>query len=64
MKICDFIIVSFKGIEYKININKLQDVLSFLENKKVVIKNNKQLSELLEKYSLYDKDFLERVNRI
>lgn len=64
MKTDDFIIISFKGVEYKINSNKLQIVLSFLENKKIIIKNDKQVSELLEKYSLYDEDFLERVNKI
>ena len=60
----DYTIISFKNNEYKINTRKLEAVFSLLENKNVVIKSYKQLSELLNKYKLYDKDFLENVNNL
>ena len=64
MKTDGFVIIAFNGVSYKIKKDKLQMVFSILENRKTVIKNDKQVSELLEKYQLYDKDFLERVNNI
>ncbi len=64
MKIADFIIISFKNIDYKINTKKLEAVLSYLENRNIVIQNKKQVSELLEKYKLYDEGFLENINKI
>lgn len=64
MKTDGFIIIALNGIEYKVYSVKLQTILSYLENKEIVIKNEKQLSELLEKYELYDEGFLKNINKI
>lgn len=64
MKAADFIIISFKGVDYKINIKKLQIVFSVLESRKTVLKSEAQIKDLLKKYKLYDKGFFENVNKI
>ena len=64
MKTSNFIIISFKGTDYKVNIKKLEAVFSYLEHKTVIFKNEKQISELLEKYDLYNEGFLENVNKV
>ena len=64
MIIADNIIIAFKGIEYKINVDKLEYALSILENKKIIIRNDKQVRELLLKYKLYDEAFLKNINSI
>ena len=60
----NFISILYEGIEYRINIKKLEAVFSLLENKQILIKSNEQVSELLTKYKLYDKSFFENVNKI
>ncbi len=64
MKTADFIMISFKGTNYKISIEKLQAVFSVLENRKIVIKSEEQAKKYMDKYKLYDKDFLEKINKI
>ncbi len=64
MKTTGFIVISFKGVDYKINIKKLQIVFSVLESRKTVLKSEAQIKDLLKKYKLYDKGFFENVNKI
>ena len=64
MKTADFIIVSFDGVDYKISITKLQKVFSVLENRKIIIKSEKEVKNYMKKYTLYDEDFLKKINKI
>ena len=60
----NYIIILLKDVEYKVDTRKLEAVLSMLENRKVIIKSSNEVSELLSKYKLYDKDFLENINKL
>ena len=64
MKTTEFIVVNFKGEEYKIDIYKLEIVLSVLAKKPIKITSEKLLNKYLKSYKLYNKDFLENINKI
>ena len=49
---------------FDIDIDKLTYVLSRLEGKKLKYTNQKQIENLLEKYNLFDRYFLENINKI
>ena len=60
----NFVKIPLNGNTYDINLEKLTMVLSYLENKTINIKNEQEISELLNKYSLYDEAFLSSINNI
>jgi hypothetical protein len=58
------VLVSLNNIDYKIDVKKLQIALSVLEDKKIIITDEKTLDRLLSKYFLYDDLFLRKINDI
>ena len=54
--------ILFKKKEYHIDSRKLIYILAKLENKSLDFKDEKELITLLEKYKLYNKDFLDKIN--
>ena len=64
MKTADYTIISYKGVDYKIETEKLQIVFNYLEGKNVLIKDDSDIKNLLNKYKLYDECFLENVNKL
>ena len=59
-----YIIITYNNLDYKINIRKLEAVLSILEQKEIRIKSDKDCKMLLRKYKLYDEGFFENINKI
>ena len=64
MKVDKYIVIPFEGKNYNVDCEKLEAVLSFLENKEVIIESDEQLSELLKKYDLYNDVFLKNINNL
>ena len=60
----EYIIVPYNNHDYKLNIRKLEAVLSILEQKEVCIKSDKDCRLFLKKYKLYDEGFFENINKI
>ncbi len=59
-----YIVISYNNLDYKINIKKLEAVLSILEQKEVRIRSDKDCKMFLRKYKLYDEGFFENINNI
>lgn len=59
-----YIIISYNDNDYKINLDKLEAVLSYLEQKEVKITSDKDCRMFLRKYKLYDEGFFENINKI
>jgi len=57
-----FISIKYKNVEYEVNLQKLKEVLSRLENKNIEAKSDKDYKALLKKYKLYDEGFFENIN--
>ncbi len=60
----EYIIVPYNHSDYKINVKKLEAVLSILEQKVVKIKSDKDCKLFLRKYKLYDEGFFKNINKI
>lgn len=64
MKTANFIIIHHKNKKYSVNIEKLNFVISSLEGKKVIIKDENDAKVYFEKYELYDEIFLNNIDKI
>ena len=62
MKLKDSFKIEFDDKTYFIDIGKFSEVICILENKKIKIENFDQLKFYMDKYSLFDSYFLEKIS--
>ena len=63
----DYITISFKGKDYKINLTKLKAAIKYLAqtaNHKVNLRSHKGIISAMEHFKLINTDFLENVNKL
>ena len=58
------IMITFKGKNYNVDVDKLTYVIQKLEDKEIDFKSEEDIKYYLEKCKLYDEWFLENVNRL